>query len=101
MKRIIFALAFLSVPALAQQQMQMPDLDEVFFKQFDGDQDGRVTKAEFLKPTEAQFDHMDRDKDGALDRGEVKAFNDEMAQRMKEMQQRMQQQGGPQGMPRR
>lgn len=100
MKRIIFALAFLSAPALAQQP-QMPDLEEVFFKQFDSDQDGRVTRAEFLKPTEAQFDHMDRSKDGALDRREVKAFNDEMEQRMKEMQQRMQQQGSPQGMPRR
>jgi Ca2+-binding EF-hand superfamily protein len=79
---------------------QMPNLDEMFFKQFDTNQDGMVSKEEFLKPTEAQFDHMDRDKNGALDQAEVKAFNDEMKKRMQEMQRQMQQQY-PQGTPRR
>jgi Ca2+-binding EF-hand superfamily protein len=74
----------------------MPDLDTMFFEQFDADKDGKVSKSEFLRPTEAQFDHMDRNKDGALDQAEVKAFNDEMKQRMQEMQRRMQQQGMPQ-----
>jgi len=99
-KNIIIALSFLAAPALAQQP-QMPNLEEVFFKQFDTNQDGRVDKAEFLKPTEAQFDHMDTNKDGALDQAEVKAFNDEMKQRMQEMQRQMQQQGGMQNAPRR
>jgi Ca2+-binding EF-hand superfamily protein len=99
-KNIIIALSFLATPALAQQP-QMPNLEEVFFKQFDTNQDGRVDKAEFLKPTEAQFDHMDTNKDGALDQAEVKAFNDEMKQRMQEMQRQMQQQGGMQNAPRR
>jgi Ca2+-binding EF-hand superfamily protein len=82
------------------QQGQMPNLDDVFFKQFDADQDGQVSKQEFMKPTEAQFEHMDKNGDGALNRAEVKAFNDEMQQRMREMQQRMQQSGGhAPGMP--
>ena len=99
MKRLIIALALASTPAFAQQ---MPNLEEMFFKQYDGNQDGQVGKAEFLKPTEAQFEYMDRDKNGSLNQAEVKAFNDEMKQRIQEMQQRMQQQGdAPGGMPRR
>lgn len=102
MKKIIIAFAFACTPAIAQQgpMPQMPNLEEMFFKQFDTNQDKRVSKDEFLKPTEAQFDHMDRDKDGALDESEVKAFNQEMQKRMQEMQRKMQQQA-PQGMPRR
>ena len=100
MKPILLALVALSAPVFAQQGAgQMPNLEEMFFKQFDSNQDGEVSKAEFLKPTEAQFDHMDRNGNGSLDQAEIKAFNDEMNQRMREMQQRMQQQGGPQGMP--
>lgn len=99
MKQILALLALASMPAFAQQQM--PNLEEMFFKQFDGNQDGSVSKAEFLKPTEAQFDHMDSDRSGSLDQAEVRAFNAEMQKRMQEMQQRMQQQGGPQGMPHR
>lgn len=97
MKMILPVLVFVSAPALAQQgQMpQMPDLDSMFLQQFDSDKDGQVTKAEFLKPTEAQFDHMDKDKNGILDQAEIKAFNEEMSQRMQQMQRQMQQQGMP------
>jgi len=95
MRKILIAFALASSPALAQQP-QMPDLEKMFFEQFDTNKDGKVSKEEFLRPTEAQFDHMDRDKNGMLDAAEVKAFNDEMKQRMQEMQQRMQQQGMPQ-----
>ncbi|MCB1722645.1 MAG: hypothetical protein H6959_04980 [Chromatiaceae bacterium] len=101
MKKVILALAVASSSAIAQQP-QMPDLDEIFFKQFDTNQDSMVSKDEFLKPTEAQFDHMDKDKNGALDKAEVKAFNAEMQQRVMELQKRMQQQGGmPQSAPHR
>ena len=102
MKKIIIALTLTCAPAFAQQgpMPQMPNLEALFFKQFDSNQDNKVSKDEFLKPTIAQFEHMDRDKDGALDPAEVKAFNQEMQQRMQEMQQRMQQQN-PQSMPRR
>jgi Ca2+-binding EF-hand superfamily protein len=105
MKKTLIALTLLTTPALAQQpsmqqmpQMpQMPDLEKVFFEQFDTNKDGVVSKEEFLKPSIDQFEHMDRDKNGSLDQAEVKAFNDEMKQRMQEMQrqmQQMQQQGG-------
>ena len=100
MKKTFIALTLICTPVLAQQpsmqQMpKMPDLEKMFFEQFDTNKDGTVSKAEFLKPTEAQFDHMDRDKNGALDQAEVKAFNDEMKQRMQEMQRQMQQQRPP------
>ena len=98
MKKSLIALTLLSTPALTQQAptQQMPDLNKMFFEQFDTDKDGRVSTAEFLKPTEAQFDHMDRNNDGTLDEAEVKAINAEMTQRMEEMQRRMmQQQGAP------
>ena len=97
MHKTLIVLALVSAPAFAQQPppQQMPDLDKMFFEQFDTDGDGKVTKGEFMKPTEAQFEYMDRDKNGALDQAEVKAFNDEMKQRMQEMQRQMQQQGLP------
>lgn len=100
MKKTLIALSLLATPAIAQQP-QMPDLEALFFQQFDSDQDGRVGRDEFLKPTEAQFDHMDSNKDGALDQAEVKAFNEEIQKRLQEMQRQMQQQGQMQGMPRR
>lgn len=104
MKKTLIALTLFSTPVLAQQppmqQMpQMPDLEKVFFEQFDTNKDGVVSKEEFLQPTVEQFNHMDRDKNGALDSAEVRAFNDEMKQRMQEMQRQMQRQG--QGAPRR
>jgi Ca2+-binding EF-hand superfamily protein len=77
----------------------MPDLEKIFFEQFDTNKDGLVSKEEFLKPTVEQFNHMDRDNNGSLDQAEVKAFNDEMKQRMQEMQRQMQQQGGQNPMP--
>ena len=92
---ILAALACTPVWAQQPQMPQMPDLEAMFFEQFDANKDGQVDKAEFLKPTEAQFDHMDKDQNGALDASEVKAFNDEMNQRMQEMQRQMQQQGMP------
>jgi hypothetical protein len=93
-KHSLIALALFSGVAHAQPG-QMPDLDAMFFQQFDADNNGMVTKAEFIKPTEAQFDHMDSDGNGMLDAGEVKAFNAEMTQRLQEMQRQMQQQGMP------
>lgn len=98
MKKTIAMLSLISLPAFAQQpqmpQMpQMPDLETLFMKQFDTNNDGKVSKDEFMKPTEEQFAHMDSNHDGALDAAEVKAFNNEMQQRMQELQRQMQQHG--------
>ena len=89
MKKTITTLLLLCIAPVFAQQPAMPDLDAMFFKQFDTDQDGEVTKAEFMKPTEAQFAHMDSDGNGMLDQAEVKAFNDEMIRRVEEMQRQM------------
>ncbi|MGB5453896.1 MAG: hypothetical protein WBM71_04885 [Sedimenticolaceae bacterium] len=94
MHKTLIVLALVSAPAFAQQPtpQPMPDLDKMFFEQFDTDGDGKVTKGEFMKPTEAQFDHMDQDGNGELDQAEVKAFNDGIKQRMQEMQRQIQMQ---------
>ena len=94
MHKTLIVLALVSAPAFAQQppSQPMPDLDKMFFEQFDTDGDGKVTKGEFMKPTEAQFDHMDVDGNGELDQAEVKAFNDGIKQRMQEMQRQIQMQ---------
>jgi Ca2+-binding EF-hand superfamily protein len=93
-KHSLIALALFGGAAYAQPG-QMPDLDAMFFQQFDADKNGMVTKNEFIKPTEAQFDHMDGDGNGMLDAKEVQAFNAEMKKRLQEMQRQMQQQGMP------
>ena len=96
MNKILTALLIASAPAFAlAQQGQAPDLDQMFFQQFDTNGDGRVDKQEFLRPTEQQFDHMDRDENGVLDPDEVRAFNQEMQRKMQELRQKMQQQGMP------
>ena len=102
MKKSIIALALFSAPLMAQQSQMPgtpPDLEKMFFEQFDTNKDGVVSKEEFLAPQVAQFEHMDRDKNGTLDQAEVKAFHAEMKQRLMEMQRQMQQQGGQGQMP--
>ena len=97
MRNLFIALIAASPMALAQQAQMpnMPDLGALFFQQFDSNQDGMVSKQEFMEPTAAQFDHMDKDGNGALDQAEVEAFNAEMMKRMQEMQRQMPQQGMP------
>jgi Ca2+-binding EF-hand superfamily protein len=82
--------------AVFAQQPQMPDFEELFLKQLDTDQNGVVDRQEFLRPTEAQFEHMDTNQDGSVDRAELRAFQEEMQRKMREMQQQM-----PQAMPNR
>lgn len=73
-----------------------PDPSEGFMRQFDTDKNGRVTLVEFKAPQvsaiEQQFNYMDKNADGNVDRAEVDAFGQEMRQRMEQMQK--QQQGG-------
>jgi Ca2+-binding EF-hand superfamily protein len=95
LKILLASLLAFTATAFAQQPT-MADLEDAFFKQLDTDQDGKISSEEFLQPTRAQFDYMDSNGDGNVDRSELRAFNDDMQKRMREMQQR-----GPQGMPNR
>ncbi len=86
---IISALAvLLAAPALAQNQ----DPAQVFLKTFDANNDGKVSRDEYVQPQmqniKKQFDYMDKNKDGQVDSGEASAFAQEMQQRMQKMQKR-------------
>ena len=80
MQRLIALLALCATPALAQdppQDATGPDLERInqaFFHQYDGNRDGLVTRREFLTPSMAQFDYLDRNGDGMVDMREVAAF---------------------------
>jgi len=86
--------AVLPLPALAQPSSQTPDVADGFMKQFDTNKDGKVSVDEFKKPQieamerqiDKQFQYMDKDHNGGVDKAEVEAFANEFHQRMKEMQ---------------
>lgn len=83
MQRIIALLALAASPVLAQDAAQGPNLERInqlFFHQYDGDGDGRVTRREFLTPSMAQFDYLDRNGDGMVDMNEVAAFTKMMTE---------------------
>lgn len=83
MHRLIALLLLAATPAVAQPPQQAPDLDRInqlFFKQYDADGDGLVTGREFLTPSMAQFDYLDRNDDGIVDMGEVSAFTQMMTE---------------------
>jgi Ca2+-binding EF-hand superfamily protein len=85
--------------AVFAQQPQMPNFEELMLKQLDTDQNGEIDRQEFMQPTVTQFERMDTNQDGILDGAELRAFNDEMQRRIREMQQMQQQM--PPGMPNR
>ena len=60
---------------------------DAFMHQLDADKDGKVSKAEFLKPHEAQFAHIDKNQDGSIDKAEIEAFAAEMRQHMEQLKQ--------------
>ena len=90
MKKItLLTLIALSSPLLAEQAPQgaPPSMSDAFMQQLDADKDGKVSKAEFLKPYEAQFAHIDKNKDGSIDKAEIEAFAAEMRQHMEQLKQ--------------
>ena len=105
MKYKIPTLAFtlvLAAPVFAQQMpsqagQKMPSQEQMFFKTFDANGDGRVSKDEYMKPQvqqiEKQFNYMDKNQDGVVDAAEAKAFAQEMQQRMEQMQKMQPRQG--------
>lgn len=89
MRYLIPAIALLmAAPVFAQGTPADPS--QVFLKTFDADQDGKVSRDEYVKPQvqqiEKQFDYMDKNKDGSVDAGEAAAFAEEMRERMQRMQ---------------
>ena len=88
----LLALIVLSSPLAAQQAPQgaPPTMSDAFMHQLDADKDGKVSKAEFLKPQEAQFAHIDKNQDGYIDKSEIDAFAAEMRERMEKMKQQQQ-----------
>lgn len=85
----LLTLIVLSSPLAAQQDPQgaPPSVSDAFMHQLDADKDGKVTKAEFLKPQEAQFAHIDKNQDGSIDRAEIDAFAVEMREHMQKLKQ--------------
>ncbi len=51
----------------------------------DTNHDGKVDKAEFLKPYEKQFESMDANHDGAIDRAEIEELEKQVKARMEQM----------------
>jgi Ca2+-binding EF-hand superfamily protein len=88
-KITLLTLIALSSPLLAQQAPEgaPPSISDAFMQQLDTDKDGKVTKAEFLKPQEAQFAHIDKNQDGSIDKTEIDAFAAEMHQHMQQLKQ--------------
>ena len=44
------------------------------FQAMDGDQDGKISKTEFLKPKEEKFNEADKNKDGFIDKEELQGL---------------------------
>ncbi len=97
MKNLVPALllaALLPLPALAASEAQTPDVADGFMKQFDTNKDGKVSADEFKKPQldamehqiDKQFQYMDKDHNGGVDKAEVETFANELHQRMKQIQ---------------
>lgn len=88
-KITLLALIAMSSPLLAQEAPQgtPPSMSDAFMQQLDADKDGKVSKAEFLKPYDAQFAHIDKNQDGSIDKAEIDAFAAEMRQHMQQLKQ--------------
>ena len=96
MKRLVTLLALSAAPVFAESpippnppQALGPSPEQIamlFFRQYDSNGDGSVTRREFLTPSMNQFDYLDHNRDGAVDMQEVNGF----------VQMMIQQQGQPQ-----
>lgn len=88
MKRLtVLAAALIASPlalAMPPHAGGMPDIGEMFLKQFDADKDGKVTRDEFLASREAQFDRIDSNGDGTVDQSELEVLKTELMQHMQQ-----------------
>ena len=93
MKKLIILAVVLPFTVMAQNPQSgpanMPDMGELFLQQLDENGDGKVTLDEFRKPTDENFQIMDRDKNGEVTAEEARNFARVMMQRQHYMQQQM------------
>jgi hypothetical protein len=87
-------LLVLTAPLAALAQQGGSDPVEVFLKEYDADGDAKVVEDEYLKSTREQFQHMDKNSDGAVDRDEASAYAQEMMDYEKKMMEQYSQQTG-------
>jgi len=88
MKKLLIPSLLVLLPALASAQPpsgRPSSMSEAFMMQLDANQDGKVSKAEFLANEEKQFDKMDSNKDGDIDRAEIEAMEKRMREQMQKM----------------
>lgn len=87
MKKIAILMLLATAPVFAQPPMQgqMPDMSASFMQRFDTNQDGKVSLAEFLNPTEKQFREMDQNNDGSVDKAEIDLITKKMVERMEQI----------------
>jgi len=85
-------LALSPTAVLAQDPPPAQDPGQAFVEHFDTNKDGRVSKAEFLKPAEAQFAEMDRNGDGFVSLDEARAAAEARRRQIEQMRQQRGQQ---------
>lgn len=93
MKYFTAVLLAVSMPLAAQgPEGQGQDPSQVFMQQFDANKDDVVSMDEFkapqIKSLEQQFNFMDKNKDGNVDRAELDQFAQDMRKRMEQMRQK-------------
>ena len=75
------ALAFSMTPALADDYEGKKDR---MFEKLDADDDGNITKAEFLSEAEEKFAKIDADGDGTVTKAEADEMRKKWHEKMKE-----------------
>lgn len=88
MKKLITPTLLVMLPLIASAQPpagRPSSMSEAFMMQLDANQDGQVSKAEFLANEEKQFDEMDGNKDGNIDHTEIEEVEKRMRERMQKM----------------
>ncbi len=86
-KTTILAVCTLMLPLTLQAQQPPRSMTDAFMEHLDKNKDGKVDRIEFLTPYENQFKMMDKNGDGGVDRAEIEAIEKMARQRMEAMRQ--------------
>ena len=75
MKKILFTALLISLSSGSIAQMTGEQMvADSFFNHYDRNQNGQVTRKEFLTPSMQRFVYIDTNNDGIIDGNEVNAF---------------------------